>query len=200
MAAATTAATAGQQVGTGFTSGLQSGLSAAISIAMALTQNVNTTVNAGYGNAYNAGAYISKGFAQGMKSQLAVVKKAAAQLAEQADKAVRAKAKIKSPSRVADKLGCYWGEGLANGIASMARDVWNEAQTLVAMPNLATPNLAYAYNGELSSDYEYTRKYEYNITVVSEMDGRKVGEGCATYVSDSINKQQTRANRKHGKA
>lgn len=191
---------AGKAVGTGFTSGMQSGLAKASSVAMTASISVSTALNAGRANAYSAGAYIGIGFAQGMLSQLAIVKSAATQLAAQADKAVRAKAKIKSPSRVADKLGAYWGEGLGNGIASMARFVWNEAQNLVTIPNIATPNLAYAYAGELSSEYEYTRKHEYNITVISEMDGKKVGEGCASYVSDSINKQQTRANRKHGKA
>ena len=194
------AKTAGKNVGNGFTSGMQGGLAKATAVAMMASVAVSTALNAGRANAYSAGAYISQGFAQGMLSQLAIVRSAATQLAAQADKAVRAKAKIKSPSRVADKLGSYWGKGLANGIAGMAKDVWHEAQRLVAIPNIATPNLAYSYAGELSSEYEYTRKYEYNITVVSEMDGKKVGEGCASYVSDSINKQQTRANRKHGKA
>ena len=194
------AKTAGKEVGNGFANGMQSGLAKASSVAMVASVAVSTALMAGRANAYTAGAYIGIGFAQGMLSQLAIVRSAATQLAAQADKAVRAKAKIKSPSRVADKLGSYWGEGLANGIAGMARDVWNEAQRLVAIPNITSPNLAYAYAGELSSEYEYTRKYEYNITVISEMDGKKVGEGCATYVSDSVNRQQTRANRKRGKA
>ena len=194
------AKTAGKNIGNGFTSGMQGGLAKSTAVAMTASVSVSTALMAGRGNAYTAGAYIGIGFAQGMLSQLAIVKSAATQLAAQADKAVRAKAKIHSPSRVSDKLGAFWGEGLGNGIASMARFVWNEAQNLVAIPNLATPNLAYAYAGELSSEYEYTRKQEYNITVVSEMDGKKVGEGCATYVSDSINRQQTRANRKNGKA
>lgn len=192
--------TAGKAVGTGFTSGMQSGLLRSYVVANTASVAVSTSLMAGRGKAFSAGAYIGIGFAQGMLSQLAIVKKAATQLAAQADKAVRAKAKIKSPSRIADKLGSYWGEGLGNGIIGMAKYVWNCAQELVSIPNVATPNLAYAYAGELSSEYEYTRKHEYNITVVSEMDGKKVGEGCATYVSDSINKQQTRANRKHGKA
>lgn len=194
------AKTAGKNVGNGFASGMQSGLLKASVVAMTTSVAVSTALMAGRANAFSAGAYIGIGFAQGMLSQLAIVRSAATQLAAQADKAVRAKAQIKSPSRVADKLGSYWGEGLANGIVGMAKDVWNAAQELIAIPNLNTPNLAYAYAGELSSEYEYTRKHEYNITVVSEMDGKKVGEGCATYVSDSINKQQTRANRKHGKA
>ena len=191
---------AGKAVGTGFTSGMQSSLAKSSVVAMTASVSVSMALNAGRANAYSAGAYIGIGFAQGMLSQLAIVRSAATQLAEQADKAVRAKAQIKSPSRVADKLGSYWGEGLANGIVGMAKDVWNAAQELVAIPNVATPNLAYAYAGELSSDYEYTRKHEYNITVISEMDGKKVGEGCATYVSNKIDKEQTRAARKHGKA
>ena len=200
LSTASKAVNAGKQIGEGFNSGIVSGLSAAPALVMASMIAVGNALESGKTRAVNAGRMISAGFAKGMLSQLSVVTAAANKLAEQADKAVRAKAKIKSPSRVADKLGSYWGEGFANGIADMAREVWAEAQNLVEIPNIATPNLAYAYAGELSSEYEYTRSYEYNITVVSEMDGKKVGEGCATYVSDSINRQQTRANRKRGKA
>ena len=61
------------------------------------------------------------------------------------------------------------------------------------------PQLAVAYAGEMSPDYEYSRNAQYNITVVSELDGKAVGMGTAKYVEKEINKNQTRENRKHGK-
>lgn len=190
----------GKAVGTGFTTGMQSGLATASSVAMSMSAQVGSALMAGKASAYSAGAYISIGFAQGMLSQLAIVKNAATQLAAQADKAVRAKAKIKSPSRVAGQLGVYWGEGLAGGIASMAKDVWNAAQELVSVPNIAAPNLAYAYSGAMSSEYEYTRNSQYTIEVPVVMDGREVAKVSADYMEAELDKRQTRANRKQGKA
>lgn len=191
---------AGKAVGTGFTSGMQSGLSQASSVAMSMSAQVGSALSAGRSSAYSAGAYISIGFAQGMLSQLAIVRSAATQLAAQADKAVRAKAKIKSPSRVSRSDGQYWGEGLGLGILDMASYVWKAAQELVSIPNIATPNLAYAYSGAMSSEYEYSRNSQYTIEVPVVMDGREVAKVSADYMEAELDKRQTRANRKNGKA
>lgn len=197
--AASKAQSAGQKVGTGFTNGMQTGLSRAPSVAMMVVASVNSALASGSAMAFNSGAFISIGFANGMLSQLATVRAAAAQLAQAADEAVRAKAKIGSPSRVAAKLGGYWDEGLANGIADNARKVWNAAQSLVSVPTMTSPKLAYAYSGETVSDYEYYRNSEYTIVVKSELDGREVGRGTAKYTQEQIDRMQTRERRKKGK-
>ena len=196
---ASKAQTAGQKLGTGFANGMKSGLSKAPSIAANAVNTVNSTLRAGYSSSYSAGSYISIGFANGMLSQLAVIRSAAAQMAAAADKAVRAKAKIHSPSKVSTELGSFWGEGFVIGIADMAKAAWREAQNLVSIPQVATPNLATAYGGELSADYDYYRNAEFVIDVPLSVDGKEFARATASYTEDELNKRQTRSRRKNGK-
>lgn len=193
------AKSAGQKVGTGFTQGMQSGLALSPAIASMTTNTVYSVLASGQGRAYSAGAYISKGFANGMLSQLAVIRSAAAQMAVAADKALRAKAKIHSPSRVSESSGEYYGDGWVGGILNRVKDAKRAAEKLFYIPNVATPQLAYAYNGELSADADYIRNQSYNITVVSELDGREVGRGTAKYTKEELDKMESRERRKFGK-
>lgn len=192
--------TAGKKVGDGFTSGMKSGLSKAPTAANSTTSAVYSVLSSGYSRTYSAGAYISQGFANGMLSRLATIRSAAAQMAAAADAAVRAKAKIHSPSKVAEKLGNYWGEGYAGGLADMARAAWHEAEKLVSIPNVATPQLAYAYSGEMSGEYDYYRNSEYVIEVPLTVDGREFARATAKYSQDEIDRQTARSRRKQGKA
>lgn len=194
------AQSAGQKVGTGFTKGMQSGLALAPSIASMTTNTVYSVLSSGQSRAYSAGAYISKGFANGMLSQLAVIRSAAAQMAVAADKALRAKAKIHSPSRVSEDSGEYYGDGWVGGILNRVKDAKRAAEQLFYIPNVATPKLAYSYNGELSADADYIHNQSYNITVVSELDGREVGRGTAKYTKEELDRMEQRDRRKHGKA
>lgn len=116
-----------------------------------------------------------------------------------ADAAVRAKAKIASPSKVSAKLGEYWGQGFANGIADMAQNVAKAASKIVAAPNVGTPNLAMAYGGEMASEYEYTRNAQYVVEVPLTVDGKEFARATASYTQNELNKRQARDSRKHGK-
>lgn len=196
---ASKAQNAGKKVGTGFTKGMQSGLSQAPAVATSCVMVVNVALLAGYASAYNAGANISRGFAQGMMSQLGVIRSAAAQMAAAADKAVRAKAKIHSPSKVADDLGAYWGKGFVNGIDGMVKDAWRAAENLVSVPQIATPNLATAYGGELSSDYSYSSNSEYVIEVPFSVDGREFARATANYTQAELDRKYVRDSRKQGR-
>lgn len=148
--------------------------------------------------AYSAGANISKGFAAGMKSCLGIVRTAAAQLAKEAEKAIKAKAKIHSPSRVTMALGQYWGEGFQNGIADMYKSVQAVSEKLVSIPAITTPNLAMSYGGELSSDYSYTGNSEFSFTIPFAIDGREFARAEASYMQDELNKKEKRESRKRG--
>ena len=79
-----------------------------------------------------AGGYIGKGLANGMASTLSQVRSVAARLAAAADAAIRAKAKIASPSKVAHKSGAFIGAGLANGMLSKVNAVTAAAKKLAA--------------------------------------------------------------------
>lgn len=187
-----------QKIGISFTVGLQAGLIQAPAVALMAANAVATALQSGGSAAFSAGAFISNGFAQGMLSCLSVVRSAAAKLAAEADKAVRAKAKIHSPSKVAAKLGNYWGGGYAGGLSDMANKVWDAAQELVTIPNIATPNLAMAYSGELGTDYSYTNSSEYLIEVSLPIDGKEFARVTVPYTQAELNRQQTRTSRKHG--
>ena len=116
-----------------------------------------------------------------------------------AEKAIRAEAKIHSPSKVSDKLGGYYGDGYVNGILSRVKDAWNAAKELVSIPNISTPNLAFAYGGEMSSDYEYYSNPKYVIEVPLSVDGKEFARANATYMQSELDSRQTRTNRKHGR-
>ena len=196
---ASKAEASGRKVGTGFTTGLQSGLMQAPMVATQATMQVSTTLSTGRNSAFSAGSFISQGFAQGMLSMLGVIQSAASRMAAAADKAIRAKAKIHSPSKISTQDGEDYGQGWVNGILSKAKDAWNAAEKLVSMPMVATPDLAMAYSGELSSDYDYYRQSEYTIEVPLSVDGKEFARATASYTQDELDKKQARNNRKYGK-
>ena len=193
------AKSAGEKTGTGFATGIQSGMTKAVSAATTGSSQVGIVLRSGYNGAYSAGAYISVGFAMGMLSQLAAIRSAAAQMAAAADAAVRAKAKIHSPSRVADKLGAYWGEGYIEGLESMLSKAWRIAEEFVAIPQVATPVLAGGFSGELSSDYEYNHNAQFRIEVPLNIDGREFAKAEVDYMQEELNRKELRADRKLGR-
>ena len=179
---------------------MQSGLNRAPSVASRAVQSAVSRLRSGRSGAYSAGAYIGQGFAAGMNASLGAVRAAAAAMAAAADAAVRAKAKIKSPSRVAMKSGRYWGEGFGLGMLKEARFVERASEKLVSIPNVMTPRLAAAYSGEMSADYDYYRNSEYIIEVPLTVDGKEFARATASYTQEELNRKQTRENRKRGKA
>jgi len=198
--AAAKARSAGTRAGTGFSTGLKGGLSKAPGIASTEVNSTVSKLRAGYSRAHSAGSYISKGFALGMRSELSTVESAADKLADAADKAVRAKAKIGSPSRIAKREGHFWGGGLALGLLDMVGAVKTAGIRLVDAASFAQPQLAYAGNfgSELSGDYEYFNSAKYTIEVPLNIDGKEAGRVIAPYTEAELNKRQTRANRKKG--
>lgn len=190
---------AGNELGKGYTQAVENGLSTAPSIASLMVISVCAALGTGRSSAYSAGAYISLGFAQGMQSQLGYVRSVAAQLASAADAAIRAKAEIHSPSDVARDDGRFYGKGYVLGILDMVKDAWEAAEKLVSFPAVSTPNLALAYGGEMSSDYEYYRNERYTFNIPVTVDGREVARATATYTQDELNRRQTRENRKYGR-
>ena len=195
---ASKAKSAGKKTGTGFADGMKSGFNSAVKNAKSMGGKVVTAINSAYPGIYAAGAFISTGLAQGMKSQLGVIRNVAAQMAKAAEKAVKAKAKIHSPSKVFSELGAYIGKGFANGIEGMQKVVARASEAMVAIPNIATPNFAMAV-GELSNDYSYGGG-AYEFTIPMEIDGREFAKATATYTQDELDKRQTRESRKRGKA
>lgn len=178
-------------------SGIQSGGSRATASARSAASAIVSTFRRAASGAASAGRYIGMGLANGMASQLGRVRSVAAQMASAAERAIRAKARIHSPSKVSQALGEYWGTGYAMGISGMVRSVRKASERLVTVPTLAAgPDLS--YHGSLEQDFDYYRNAQYTIQVPVTVDGREFARATATYTQEELNKRQTRNSRKHG--
>lgn len=178
-------------------SAMKSGMSKATSAAASGVKTVIARLRSGAGSARSAGAHISSGFAAGMRSGLGEIEAAANRMVAAADRAIRAKAKIHSPSRLTKGLGAFVGKGFADGIISTYREIRTAASGMISMPNVAVPAFVGSYDGSLSSEYNYNGG-EYTIIVPVEIDGKETARVTAPYTEAELNKRQARANRKKG--
>lgn len=119
----TQAQSAGRQAGTGFANGIKSGMSQARTVTTAAVNAILNAMKGAPAKAKYVGTMISAGMAAGMRSQLGAIKSAAAQMAAAADKAMQAKAKVSSPSKVTKKTGKWIGQGLVVGLISKIKAV-----------------------------------------------------------------------------
>ena len=178
-------------------SAIKSGGSRATASARSAASSIVSALRHAVPGATSAGRYIGMGLANGMASQLGRVRSEAAQLASAAERAIRAKARIHSPSKVSQALGEYWGTGYALGISSMVQSTRKAAERLVTVPTLAAgPDLS--YHGSLEQDFDYYRNAQYTIQVPVTVDGREFARATATYTQEELNKRQTRDSRKRG--
>ena len=192
----------GKTAGINYSNGLKAGLSQALSASRQIVGQISTTLRSAQSGAYSAGRYIGIGLANGMLSQVGAVRAAAARLASAAEKAIEAKAKIGSPSKVTDKLGRWYGTGWVNGIASKVRAAKRAAEKLVDLPQVRQPSLAAMYGGSgtLSDDYTYgSGGGTYVIEVPVMLEGREVSRVTAPFMQSDLNKLNTRESRKRGK-
>ena len=192
--AETRVVSAGRNIGNGAVSGLKSGMSKLPSVASSGVGSAANAMRSGHGKAYSAGVYIGQGLAGGMRSTLGEVRSVAAQLASAADAAIRAKAKIHSPSRVSMKLGEYFGQGFANGIAEMSRNVRQASAELFSIPRAESPSLSlsggYGGTSSLDQQYSYRSSGEYTIVVPVKIDGREVARTTASYTQQEIDRAE----------
>lgn len=197
------AKTSGNAVGNNFNNGVSAGMSRAVSTAETMSNSIVITMRSSAGGAYNSGAYIGMGLANGMASQVGHVRAVAAQLAAAAEAAIRAKAQIHSPSRVTDKLGNYFGIGWINGIMDHVQEAKQAAMELIQIPELTpAPEIGMSLrtgSEDLNDSYQYSSNGKYTIYVPVNLDGREIGKATATYTREEIEKQETRENRKKGR-
>lgn len=191
--AASKSSSSGKKVGSGFNSGLNTGMVAAIGTANSGTAAIISTLNTAGNRSYSCGVYIGRGLANGMRSQLGVVRSVASQLAEAAEAAIRAKAKINSPSKVAEKLGGYWGSGWAGGMLAKAKDAWKAAQELVRIPDVVASRQDFSFAGgygnmDLSEAYNYYSESKYTIVVPVNLEGREIARASAEYTQEELEK------------
>lgn len=177
-----------------FNSALSSGTSRATSTARSMSTSILSALNSTSSGAYSCGVYIGQGLAKGMASTLGYIRSVAAQMAAAADAAVRAKAKIHSPSRVFAGLGVYVGEGFALGIESMSRKVAEATQSIVEIPTLSTDmrmRASGALDSELSGDYSYNRNVTYTIVVPVEYNGREAARVTTEFTQKDLERRES---------
>lgn len=197
--AASDAKSAGKKVGTGFSGGVKSGMNTAKSAASAGVKAVTAKLKTGSSAARSAGTMISRGFANGMRSCLGQIRSAANEMVKAANKAIQAKAKIHSPSRVTMAFGEYYGEGYELGILGMVRDAKRAAEKLISVPTASVPTLAMAYEGGLSSEYDYYRQNDYTIEVPLYVNGREFAKATSGDMENELNNRTRMSNRKQGR-
>lgn len=191
----------GQSVGNNMANGIRSKSSTVTSASRALANAAKAPLS--NVNTYSYGAYIGMGLANGMASQVGHVRAVAAQLAAAAEAAIRAKAQIHSPSRVAEKLGSYFGIGWINGLMDHVQEAKQATMELIQIPELApVPEIGMSLRTgyeDLNDSYQYSSSGKYTIYVPVNLDGREIGKATATYTREEIEKQETRENRKKGR-
>lgn len=186
-----------------FNSGLNSGKNKAVSTARSMGSSIVSAMRSAQSGAYSSGVYIGQGLASGMRATLGTVRSVAAQLAAAADAAIRAKAKIHSPSKVSEESGSYFGQGWVRGILSKVKEAKQASEDLFRIPDIAVPHLELAYGTsgrtmELNDDYDYSRRRYIYIEVPVNLEGREIAKASAEYMEDEQNKIRTRDDRKRG--
>ena len=143
---------------TAFASAISSGSSRAVSMARRAASSIVTAFRSAHSGAYSAGRYIGQGLVSGLSSTLGQVRSMAAHIAAAADKAIRAKAKIASPSKVTTKDGKYIGLGLVVGLKKMFGAVYSAGVGLAAMSSQGITDEA-----EIHSPSRKARRHGVNV-------------------------------------
>lgn len=197
------ARSSGNAVGNNFNNGVHNGMSRAVSTARTMSASTVLAMQSAGSGSYSCGVYIGAGLANGMASQVGRVRSVAAQLAAAAEAAIRAKAQIHSPSKVADKLGGYFGEGWVNGISDRVTDVKKAAWKLVDIPDLVPiPEIGAGLRigiDDLNDDYDYTRNETYTIYIPVELDGKEIAHVSASYTDEEMRKRKEKVRRMTGR-
>lgn len=195
--------TAGQQMGSKLASSFSASSAMIVATARSMANNAGNAMRSGYSSAVAAGRYIGQGLAIGLQSSYGQVASAAARLAAAADRAIREKAKIGSPSRVAIKTFSWIGKGAAIGLEKMQGKVAKASADLFNIPSLYEPDFAFAVGGMSSSmnldeSLEYSRNINCTINVPLDINGRQFAKATATYTQDELNRLDKRNMRKRG--
>ena len=181
-----------QDAVSGMNSALQSGFSRAQSMASSAASGIVSRLRSASSGSFSAGAMIGMGLANGMQSQLGRVQAIAASLASAANKAIAAKAKIGSPSKITTYFGKMEGLGLINGMKRMKSGIVKTANKVFAV---ARPNNRYNMP---QTDNDAFYGVDPEITTILAIDGRKFAKATSRNIRNQTSIDQRRENRKVG--
>lgn len=188
-AAEARASTSGTAMGTKFTSGLKGSLSKSVSIARSSCNTIISAFNACQSKAQYCGQMIGQGLANGLRASEGTVRAAAASLASATDAAIRAKAKIGSPSKIADKDGMWWGKGYRNGILGMVPQVKKAAEKLLYLPLMSAPKMAFGgVVSDMNAEYDYTSNAQLTVETPLYINDREFARAIYRANQNEINR------------
>lgn len=183
---------AGTQLGTKFKTGLQSGLTQSVSVARSMSRSITSALKSASSGAYTVGQMIGNGLANGMASTLGRVSAIATRLAQEAEKATRAAAKVHSPSRVFMAIGNYIGEGFAIGIEQTSRMVRKATESIVSIPNAQSfDGYGFRMDGVSnvnSTTYDFNSNQSFTFNSTLTLDGRTLAKASNRYTEEELNK------------
>lgn len=188
-AAEARASTSGTAMGTKFTSGLKGSLSKSVSVARSSCTNIISAFNACQSKSYYCGQMIGQGLVNGLRASEGTVRAAAASLASATDAAIRAKAKIGSPSKIADKDGMWWGKGYRNGILGMVPQVKKAAEKLLYLPLMSAPKMAFGgVVSDMNAEYDYTSNAQLTVETPLYINDREFARATYRANQNEINR------------
>lgn len=183
---------AGTQLGTKFKTGLQNGLTQSVSVARSMSKSITSALKLASSGAYSVGQMIGNGLANGMASTLGRVSTIATRLAQEAEKATRAAAKVHSPSRVFMAIGNYIGKGFAIGIEQTERMVRKATESIVSIPNAqALDGYGFRMDGVSnvnSTTYDFNSNQSFTFNSTLTLDGRTLAKASNRYTEEELNK------------
>lgn len=192
------AKSAAASIGKNFRSGISSGMRGGVSAAKSGMHAINSAMSGEAGKAHTVGVNIGRGLANGIRAEIPAIRAAAAAASSAATVKMRKTTKEHSPSRVTRKIGAFLSEGLVIGMESKKRDISRMSAKLANMATLSPSRMAYAGDYSLNDTWDYTSTANYEITVVSELDGKVVSKQLAPTMQQEQNRLTTRANRRRG--
>lgn len=192
------AKSAAASIGKNFRSGISSGMRGGVSAARSGMHAINSAMSGEAGKAHTVGVNIGRGLANGIRAEIPSIRAAAAAASSAATVKMRKTTKEHSPSRVTRKIGAYLSEGLVIGMESKKRDISRMSAKLANMATLSPSRMAFAGDYSLNDTWDYTSTANYEITVVSELDGKVVSKQLAPTMQQEQNRLTTRANRRRG--
>lgn len=105
-------------------------------------EHINDPIELDGSKYQQAGKQLGEEYAAGIRQSIAEVVKACQEMVQAANDAVAYTQDSHSPSRVAEELGNYWGEGYANGILNSSTKIKNAIRALVEEGKLTLQDLS----------------------------------------------------------
>lgn len=191
--------TAGRQIAKDLSEGVKENESAPSDAFKVILDKALSTSRLYNTKFHTVGSNLVAGLIRGINSQMGSLEYAVEQLEAKAERAVKAKAKIQSPSKVWDKIGSYLGLGLARGVTNSASVVVKASENLAEVSTDAMNSAISVISDKLGSG-------DFNPTITPVVDlsraAASASELSSMFSSDrafsvaaSMNNQMTPADR-----